>query len=75
MMSSLAPLFGLAVRQVFNNDTSDTQTADAKPQCGGGGLNPDVEFNMGLHVGALFIILVTSTFGKTSLFIQIQIEC
>jgi hypothetical protein len=62
----MTSLFGLAVRQVLNNDTSsadNTTSADTKPQCGGGGLDTSVEFNMGLHVGALFIILVTSAFG------------
>lgn len=59
----MTSIVGLAVRQVLANDTSDTSDANAKPQCGGGNLDPNADFNMGLHIGALFIIFATSTFG------------
>jgi len=55
----------VVARQVFENATSTgtSATAFAKPTCGGGGLDPDAEFNMPLHIGALFVILLTSTTG------------
>lgn len=60
-------LLNLVARQVVDNATTTATTApdvSTKPTCGGGGLDPDAQFNIGLHVGALFIILGTSTFGK-----------
>lgn len=61
-----SPLLNLVVRQVLDNATTTTSGTDvsAKPTCGGGGLDPNAQFNIGLHIGALFIILTTSTFGK-----------
>jgi len=44
--------------------TASSSPVSAKPTCGGGLLDPSVQFNVGLHVGALFIILATSTFGN-----------
>lgn len=59
-----SPLLYLVARQVLDNQTANNVPADAKPQCGGGGLDPSLEYNMGLHIGALFIILLTSTCGE-----------
>ena len=54
----------LVARQVLENVTSsDAPTATSRPVCGGGGLDPNASFNLGLHIGALFIILTTSTVG------------
>jgi hypothetical protein len=68
MRHSSSPLLHLFVRQVVDNSTgSDPNAAsNAKPFCGGGGLNSADEYNMGLHIAALFIILLTSTFGMHS---------
>jgi hypothetical protein len=66
-MQTTSPLLHLIARQVVNNatTTANTPSTSAKPTCGGGGLEPHAQFNMGLHIGALFIILTTSTFGKS----------
>jgi len=61
---SLVQLIG---RQVVDNGSSAVPTDSAKPQCGGGGLDPSLGFNVQLHIGALFIILVTSTLGMARL--------
>lgn len=56
----------LVARQALDNATStDTPTATSRPVCGGGGLDPNAQFNIGLHIGALFIIFATSTLGMT----------
>ena len=57
----------LVARQVLDNATSsDIPTATARPVCGGGELDPNAQFNIGLHIGALFIIFTTSTVGTSS---------
>jgi len=63
-----SPLLHLFIRQVVDNSTGSTppDTSDAKPLCGGGGLNSADEYNLGLHIGALFVILATSTFGTST---------
>jgi hypothetical protein len=68
MRHSSSPLLHLFVRQVVDNSTGSDPTAasDAKPLCGGGGLNSGDDYNMALHIAALFIILLTSTFGMHS---------
>jgi hypothetical protein len=63
MARSSPSLLHLVARQVFANATANATEADAKPACGGGGLDQDATYNMGLHIGALFVILVTSTLG------------
>jgi len=56
----------LAARQILGNATAASPTdVSAKPTCGGGGLDPTLGFDMSLHIGALFIILVTSAFGMS----------
>ena len=66
MQYSSSPLY-LVARQVIGNSTgNDPTTTDAKPACGGGGLDTSARFNMGLHLAALFVILSTSTFGIIS---------
>jgi hypothetical protein len=62
MRQTTNSLFHLIARQAVN---STAAPADAKPQCGGGGLASDAAFNMGLHIGALFIILFTSAVGMS----------
>jgi hypothetical protein len=64
MKQSSSSLFHLAVRQVVGNATSGGGSTGSKPTCGGGGLDPDVGFNLGLHIAALFVILTTSAFGN-----------
>lgn len=64
MRSAGSPLLYLVARQVLDNQTADNAPAAEKPQCGGGGLDTSLEYNLGLHIGALFIILLTSTCGK-----------
>jgi hypothetical protein len=64
MRQAASPLVYLVARQVLDNATTDGAAADAKPVCGGGGLDTSQEYNMGLHIGALFVILLTSTCGK-----------
>src|SRR5208282_4762045 len=66
-MQPASPLLYLVARQVVDNatTTANTPSTSAKPACGGGGLDPHAQFNIGLHIGALFIILITSTFGKS----------
>ena len=54
-------------KQALDNATATTMNVSAKPTCGGGGLHPDDQFNIGLHIGALFIILATSTFGMNGI--------
>jgi len=57
----------LVARQVLDNATSsDIPTATTRPVCGGGGLDPNAQFNIGLHIGALFIIFTSSTLGTNS---------
>lgn len=51
-------------KQALDNATATTMNVSAKPTCGGGGLHPDFQFNIGLHVIALFVILTTSTLGN-----------
>ena len=63
MPSSGSPLFDLVARQVLDNTTFTMPQNTSKPACGKGGLDPNAPFSMGLHIGALFIILTTSTFG------------
>ena len=64
MPSTGSPLLYLVARQVLDNATADAAAANSKPVCGGGALDASLEYNMGLHIGALFIILLTSTAGK-----------
>ncbi|CAG8613193.1 3280_t:CDS:2 [Ambispora leptoticha] len=45
-----------------NDDTSSDNSTATTPQCGGGTISGS-DYNLGLHVGALFIILATSSFG------------
>jgi hypothetical protein len=65
-MQPSSSLLNLVARQVLDNGTKTTDFPDvsAKPTCGGGGLDQSAQFNIGLHIGALFIILTTSTLGK-----------
>jgi hypothetical protein len=64
MMVQTSPSFlHLVARQVVGNATANTDEDDGKPTCGGGGVGSEVGFNIGLHIGALFIILATSAFG------------
>lgn len=63
MRQTGGPLLYLVARQVLDNATANAAAATSKPVCGGGGLSASAEYNMGLHIGALFIILVTSTCG------------
>jgi hypothetical protein len=68
MMGHSSPSFlHLVARQVVGNATANTDGGGGKPTCGGGGVGSEVDFNMGLHIGALFIILTTSAFGILTL--------
>jgi hypothetical protein len=73
----MTSIVGLAVRQVLtpDNSTDATPSASAKPQCGGGGLSAYDPFNMGLHIGALFVILATSTFGRGPFVLDEMLTC
>jgi hypothetical protein len=64
MMGHSSPSFlHLVAREVVGNATANTDGEDGKPTCGGGGVGSEIDFNMGLHIGALFIILTTSACG------------
>src|SRR5438045_1509943 len=41
--------------------------------CGGGGFSQDAEYDMGLHIGALFVILVISRVPRGVVFLNLHI--